>query len=85
MRIVDIIMLVVLVVVICVAVLVGANFQSAIGDMNLTGQANQTATTAFNNMWMGLTLASITIIISAAMGIIVLVLSTLGRFGGAGV
>lgn len=82
MRIADVIAMVALVIVLLIAVLIAANLQVTITAMGLTGAANTTAVTIFTNTWTGLTLASIGIIISAAVGILALVLSTLGRAAG---
>lgn len=50
-------------------------------DPNYSAASN----TLFSNAWTGLTLASIGIIITAAVGILALVLTTLGRSAGGGV
>jgi hypothetical protein len=73
--------MVALAIIIVAAVLIVANFQSAVGSLHLTGTANTTATTVFTNIWTGLQLAAIGIIITAAVGLIALVL---GAFGGGG-
>jgi len=82
MRIADVIAMVTLGIVLVSAVLIVANFEDAIGDLNLTGTANSTATSIFSNLWSGLLIGSIGIIVAAAVGIIVLILSGLGRLGG---
>jgi hypothetical protein len=73
--------MVALAIIVVAAVLIVANFQSAVGNLGLTGTANTTATTVFTNIWTGLQLAAIGIIITAAVGLIALVL---GAFGGGG-
>lgn len=83
MRIADVIGMVTLGIVLVAAVLIVANFQNAVNDLNLTGTAATTATNVFSNLWTGLLLASIGIIVAAAVGIIVLILGSLGRLGGA--
>jgi len=50
-----------------------------------SSEFNTTADTLFTNTFTGLTLASVGVIISAAVGILALVLSTLGRAAGGGV
>jgi hypothetical protein len=79
MRVGDVIAMVALVIVLAVAVLIGANFQAAVNSLGLTGQANATATSVFQNMYTGLTIGSIGIIVAAAVGIISLILGALGR------
>jgi hypothetical protein len=81
MRIADVIAMVALVIVLAVAVLIGANFQAAVQSLGLTGQANETATSVFQNMYTGLTIGSIGIIVAAAVGIIGLILGALGGVG----
>jgi hypothetical protein len=81
MRVGDVIAMVALVIVLAVAVLIGANFQAAVNSLGLTGQANETATTVFQNMYTGLTIGSIGIIVAAAVGIISLILGALGGVG----
>jgi hypothetical protein len=74
MRIGDIIGMLALAIIIVASVLIIANFQNAIGSLGLTGTANTTATNVFSQVWIGLQLASIGIIITAAVGLIALVL-----------
>jgi hypothetical protein len=81
MRVGDIITMVALGIIIVAGVLIIANFQQSIGALGLTGTANTTATNAINNVYTGLQLATIGIIILAAVGLIALVL---GAFGGMG-
>ena len=81
MRIGDVISMVTLGIVLVCAVLIVGNFQNAIGNLNLTGTANSTANTVFSNLWSGLLIGSIGIIVAAAVGIIVLILSSVGTIG----
>jgi len=83
MRIADVIAMAALVVVILVTLIIAANLQTIAGAMDLGTQGNATRTTLFNNTFTGLTLASIGIIVLAAVGLIAVVLSTLGRATGA--
>lgn len=85
MRIADVIAMAALVVVILVTLIIAANLQSIAGAMDLGASGNATRTTLFNNTFTGLTLASIGIIVLAAVGLIAVVLSTLGRATGGGV
>jgi hypothetical protein len=80
MRVGDIITMVALGIIIVAGVLIIANFQQSIGSLGLTGTANTTATNAINNVYTGLQLGTIGIIILAAVGLIALVL---GAFGAA--
>jgi len=64
------------------ALIIAANLQTVADGMDLGETGNATRTTLFTNTWTGLTLASVGIIISAAVGILALVLSTLGRAAG---
>jgi len=82
MRIADVIAMAALVVVILVTLIIAANLQNIADDMDLGTEGNETRTTLFNNTFTGLTLASIGIIVSAAVGLIAVVLSTLGRATG---
>jgi len=79
MRIAEIIGMVALVVALLVAVIIGGQLQTTVDNLGLTGTANSTAYQVFSNMWSGLQLASISIIIAAAVGIIALVLSAFTR------
>ena len=92
MRIADVIAMTALIIVVLIALIIAANLQQVSYDIgasygNTTEGANYNATAAtlFTNTWTALTLASVGIIISAAVGILALVLSTLGRAGGGGV
>lgn len=82
MRIVDVIAMTALIIVVLIALIIAANLQTVAETMDLGVTGNQTRTTLFTNTWTALTLASVGIIISAAVGILALVLSTLGRAGG---
>lgn len=82
MRIGDVIAMTALVIVVLIALIIAANLQIVAEGMDLGTTGNATRTTLFTNTWTGLTLASVGIIISAAVGILALVLSTLGRSAG---
>jgi len=84
-RIADVISMVTLGIVLIAAVLIVGHFQTAINNLNLTGEAASTSASVFSNLWAGLLIGSIGIIVAAAVGIIVLILSSLGRLGGGGV
>jgi len=84
MRIGDVIGVIALAIVILIGVIIGANLQTAVNAMNLTGSANTTATAVFSNFWTGMMLASIGIIVAAAVGIVALVISALGGGRGPG-
>jgi hypothetical protein len=77
MRIADIIAMCALIVTILIALIIAANLQTVAEGFNLGAQGNQTRTTLFTNMWTGLTLASLGIIIAAAVGILSLVIGFL--------
>jgi ABC-type Fe3+ transport system permease subunit len=82
LRIADVIAMTALIIVVLIALIIAANLQTVATGMDLGTEGNATRTTLFTNTWTGLTLASVGIIISAAVGILALVLSTLGRAGG---
>ncbi len=82
MRIADVIAMAALVVVILVTLIIAANLQSIANSMDLGTEGNASRTTLFSNTFTGLTLASIGIIVTAAVGLIAVVLSTLGRATG---
>ena len=89
MRIADVIAMTALIIVVLIALIIAANLQNvseavgaSMGNTTEGAQYNTTAGTLFANTWTGLTLASVGIIISAAVGILALVLSTLGRASG---
>jgi hypothetical protein len=77
-RVGDIIAMVAVGIILVAGVLIIANFQKSIGSLGLTGTANTTATTAINNVYTGLQLGAIGIIILAAVGLIALVLGAFG-------
>lgn len=82
MRIADVIAMTALIIVVLIALIIAANLQTVANGMDLGTDGNATRATLFTNTWTGLTLASVGIIISAAVGILALVLSTLGRASG---
>lgn len=71
-----------LVVTILIALIIAGNLQTVADTMDFGTAGNQTRTTLFSNTWSGLTLASIGIIVAAAVGILSLVVGALGRAGG---
>lgn len=81
-RIADVIAMVALIICVLIALIISANLQTVADSMDLGVTGNATRTTLFTNVWTGLTLASVGIIISAAVGILALVLTTLGRAAG---
>ena len=85
MRIADIIALTALVIGILIALVIAGNLQyvneEIKADIN-DSDYNTTSGTLFTNTWSALTLASIGIIIAAAVGILALVLGALGRGAG---
>ena len=84
LRIADVIAILSLSVVILVAVIIGANLQDVVNDLNLSAissEAASTASTVFSNFWTGMVLASIGIIVAAAVGLIAIVIGSL-RTGG---
>ena len=85
MRIADVIAMAALVVVILVTLIIAANLQTIANNMDLGVSGNASRTTLFSNTFTGLTLASIGIIVLAAVGLIAVVLSTLGRATGGSV
>lgn len=87
-RIADVIAMTALVICILVALIIAANLQGVTQTMKTqlnSKEFNDTADILFTNTFTGLVLASVGIIISAAVGILALVLSTLGRAAGGGV
>jgi len=79
MRMADVIGILTLSVVILIAVIIGGNLQSVVNDLNLSAissEAASTASTVFSNFWTGMVLASIGIIVAAAVGLIALVLGS---------
>lgn len=83
MRIADVIAMAALVVVILVTLIIAANLQTIANDMDLGTQGNASRASLFSNTFTGLTLASIGIIVTAAVGLIAVVLSSLGNATGA--
>ena len=89
MRISDIIAMAALIVVILVVAIIIGNLykvnEDIAADIN-SSEYNATTATLFSNAWSGLTLASIGVIIAAAVGLIALILGALtpapaGGFG----
>lgn len=77
MRVADVIAMVALVITILCALIIAGNLQSVASGMDFGVQGNLTRTTLFNNTWAGLTLASIGIIVAAAVGILSLVIGAM--------
>lgn len=77
MRIGDVIGMAALVVVILVTLILAGQLQTVANTMNLGVQGNATRTQLFNNTFTGLNLASVAIIIAAAVGILGLVIGAL--------
>jgi hypothetical protein len=67
-----------LVTVILVTLILIGEFQTIANEMDFGAQGNQTRTQLFNNAYTGLNLASIAIIIVAAVGILAIVIGALG-------
>lgn len=83
MTIADVLLMVVLAVGIVIGALIVGYLQSTISTLpGLSQQANQTISQAFSNVLTGLNLATIGIIIFAAMAILGIVLAFFGRGGG---
>jgi len=85
MRIADVIAMTCLVVVVLIALIIAGNLQAVANDLKdsiNSSDYSQAVDTLFSNTWTGLTLASIGIIIAAAVGILALVLGSLGGVGG---
>ena len=82
MRISEIILLVVMSAVLVVSLIISANLSSVADDFDLGTEGNATRTTLFSNLWTGLNLASLGIIIAAAVGIISLLVSAFRTTGG---
>ena len=78
MRIGDIIAMIALVVAIIIGLIIAANLQTAISDMDLGSAGNQTRTQVFNYTFTGLQLGAIGIIIAAAVGLLAMILTALG-------
>jgi len=86
MRIADVIGMVALVICVLIALIIAGNLQSVANDLkaSLPSGYDNTVDTLFANTWTGLTLASIGIIIAAAVGILALVIGSLGGVSGLG-
>ena len=78
MRIADLIAMIALVVAILVGLIIVANLQQAVANMNLGSEGNQTRTTIFGYAFTGLQLGAIGIIIAAAVGLLAMILTALG-------
>jgi len=66
-----------LVIVVLIGIIIAANLYTTANGMDLGVDGNATRTTLFSNTWTGLTLASVGIIIAAAVGLLALVMSAL--------
>lgn len=77
MRIGDVIGMLALVIVVLIGIIIAANLYTTANGMDLGVDGNATRTTLFSNTWTGLTLASVGIIIAAAVGLLALVMSAL--------
>lgn len=82
-RIGDVVAMLALVIVVLIGIIIAANLYSVANAMDLGASGNATRTTLFNNTWTGLTLASVGIIIAAAVGLLALVMTTLIPAGSA--
>lgn len=78
MRIADVIAMIALVITILIGLIIAGNLQTVATGLDLGTAGNATRTTLFANTWTALTLASIGIIIAAAVGILALVIGALG-------
>jgi len=85
MRVVDVIAMIALGTVLLTGLIVFGNLQTVANGLNLGTQGNLARTQLFSNAWSGLNLGSVGIIISAAVGIIALIVGALTRAGGVGV
>ena len=81
MRIADIIAMIALVVAIIIGLIIAANLQTAVSNMDLGSTGNQTRTQVFTYTFTGLQLGAIGIIIAAAVGLLAMILTALGRTG----
>lgn len=79
MRISEVIAMAALVVVILVTLILAGNLQGIAEDMDFGTAGNATRTSLFANTYTGLNLASVAIIIVAAVGILGLVIGALAR------
>lgn len=84
MRISDVIVMTALVITVLIALIIAGNLQTVANDMDLGADGNATRDTLFANTWSALTLASIGIIVAAAVGILALVIGALGGGGQGG-
>lgn len=83
MTIADVLLMIVLAVGIVIGALIVGYLQATISSLSgISEEANQTIQQAFSNVLTGLNLATIGIIIFAAMSILGLVLAFFGRGGG---
>jgi len=81
-RIADLIAMIALVEAILIGLIITANLQTAVSNMNLGSEGNQTRTTIFTYTYTGLQLGAIGIIIAAAVGLLAMILSALAPSGG---
>jgi hypothetical protein len=81
MRIADVIAMAALVVVILVTLILAGNLQTIANTLDLGSQGNNTRVQLFNNTFTALNLASVGIIIAAAVGILGLVIGAMGGVG----
>ena len=79
MRVGDVIAMLALIIVVLIGLIIAANLQTVAEGMDLGTTGNATRTTLFSNTWTGLTLASVGVIVAAAVGILALVVGSLGR------
>jgi len=88
MRIGDLIAMIALVIVILIGAIIAGNLKTVsdtiAGDLD-DADYNSTVSTLFSNTWTALVLASVGIIIAAAVGILALVMGSLGRSSTGGI
>lgn len=77
MRVSEVIAMAALVVVILVTLILAGELQTIANAMDFGTQGNATRTSLFNNTFTGLNLASVSIIVVAAVGILALVIGAL--------
>lgn len=77
MRVTEVIAMAALVVVILVTLILAGELQTIANSMDFGTQGNATRTSLFNNTYTGLNLASVSIIVVAAVGILALVIGAL--------
>ena len=82
MRPADVIMLVVVGTIILVSLIIYGNLQTLAANLDLGVAGNASRELLFTNIWASMNLASIGLIIIAAMGIIGVILAVLGGMGG---